>query len=113
MSDDERDRRSLPKLVVLVLVPLLGATWYLRNQVLEDHRTFIAFCRANHPGMPWREVLSRAATHGWSFVPQSAPGRQPEEYLAAVDMWTYRVGCVVTVKDGRVVRTRDNELPKE
>ncbi len=112
MSDDEAPRRGGPWLAVLGLGFLLSAGWWLRGQVLGDAATFKAFCGASHPGEPWQHVQDRAAEHGWGFVRQSREGQQPEEWLAEVDFWSYRAGCVVVLAKGRVVSTRFAELPK-
>ncbi len=110
--DDEGHRRRGPWLVLVGLLPLLAFAWWLRGQVLGDATTFIAYCNATHPGEAWSHAQERAAAHEWTFVRQSPQGREPEEWLAQLDFWSYRAGCVVTVAKGRVVRTHFAELPK-
>lgn len=105
---DEYQRRRGPWLALVALLGLLGFGGWLRGQVVEDSRAFKGFCDATHPGETWEHVQERAAAKGWGFVRQ---GKQPEEWLCQVEMWSYRAGCVVTVAKGRVIATRFAELP--
>ena len=59
-----------------------------------------------------RWPCERADAHGWAFVRQSREGADPQEWLARVEQWSYRAGCVVEVSKGRVRRTRFAELPR-
>jgi hypothetical protein len=98
-------------LVVLGLVPLLAAAFWLRSSLVADRDAFHAFCNATRRAEPWAQVQARAQEKGWDFVPQSASNKEPKEYLAAVEVYGYRLGCTVVVEKGRVVDTRYGELP--
>ncbi|MDP1830210.1 MAG: hypothetical protein Q8L48_43500 [Archangium sp.] len=119
---DEYQRRRGPLLALVALLGLLGFGVWLRGRVIEDARTFKAFCDATHVGETWEHVQERAAAKGWGFVRQSktrtaaaSSGTLREtagdEWLCQVEMWSYRAGCVVTVAKGRVIATRFAELP--
>ncbi|MEW5739406.1 MAG: hypothetical protein AB1938_10795 [Myxococcota bacterium] len=95
------------------LVPLLAAAFWLRSSLIGDRDAFHAFCNATRRAEPWPQVQARAQAKGWTFVPQSPAGKQPQEYLAQVDVFGYRLGCTVVVNDGRVVETRYGELPAQ
>lgn len=99
------------KVAAIGLVPLLLAAFWLRDSLVDERDAFEAFCNATRRAEPWPQVQERARRKGWSFVPQSPQGKQPEEHLAQVDVFGYRLGCAVVVKDGRVVETRYGELP--
>lgn len=109
---DEVARRGSPGLAVLALVLLVAAGWWLYGRMKADFNAFEAFCGATHPGEPWEHVQARAAEHDWAFVRQSREGREPQEWLARAEQWSYHAGCVVEVSKGRVVRTRFAELPR-
>ena len=96
-------------LVAVVLV--LGGAFWLRDRVMSDYRVFQGFCSATHVGETWEHVQERATAKGWVFVRQSPQGKPSEEWLAQVDFWSYRAGCVVVVAKGRVIGTRFAELP--
>lgn len=106
-------RTSFFRLALLGLVPLaLGAVW-LRSAIVKERDDFLAFCRATRRAEPWEQVQARAAAKGFGFVQQSRTGAVPQEYLSSTAIFGYRLGCTVVVKDGRVVETRDGELPAE
>jgi hypothetical protein len=111
VSGDDRERLRLPALAVAALVALLAAGAWVRSSLIADRDAFHAFCNATRRAEPWSAVQARAAEHGWSFVPQSPSGQEPKEYLAQVELFGYRLGCTVVVKDGRVVDVRYGELP--
>ncbi|MFZ5443999.1 MAG: hypothetical protein ACOZQL_28605 [Myxococcota bacterium] len=109
---EEVARGRSPGLALLALVLLLGGGAWLYGRMQTDLAAFRAFCSATHAGETWEHVQARAAEHDWSFVRQSREGAQPEEWLARVEQWTYRAGCVVELSKGRVTRTRFAELPR-
>jgi hypothetical protein len=111
VSDDEALRRRGPFLVLIPLLVILALGLWLRSRVLEDYRAFQGFCNATHVGETWAHVQERASAKGWGFVRQSKQGLPSEEWLAQVDFWSYRAGCVVIVSKGRVIGTRFAELP--
>jgi hypothetical protein len=111
VSGENRERLRLPALAIAGLLALLAAGAWLRSSLVADRDAFHAFCNATRRAEPWPAVQARAAEHGWSFVPQSPSSQEPKEYLAAVEVFGYRLGCTVVVKDGRVVDTRYGELP--
>lgn len=113
MSDDNRQRLRVPAIAIAGLVALLVVGGWLRSRLVDDRDAFHAFCNATRRAEPWTAVQARAAQHGWSFGPQSPSNREPKEYLSAVDVFGYRLGCTVVVKDGRVVETRYGELPAD
>lgn len=111
MSDDEVLRRRAPFAALAAVLLVLGGAAWLRSRVMEDYRAFQGFCNATHVGETWDHVQERAAAKGWGFVRQSPQGKPVEEWLAQVDFWSYRAGCVVVVAKGRVTGTRFAELP--
>ncbi|MFO0594682.1 MAG: hypothetical protein U0228_05245 [Myxococcaceae bacterium] len=112
-TSDEVARRRAPWLGVVPLVVLLAVAWFIRSQALEEYGRFKAFCSATHGGETFEHVKERASEHGWAFVRQSREGAEPQEWLAELNTWTYRAGCVVVLKQNRVVTTRLGELPKK
>jgi hypothetical protein len=110
---EDRARSRAPWLVVAGLLLLGGAAFWLRGAFISGRDEFHAFCNATRRAEPWAQVQARAQAKGWDFVPQSASGREPKEYLAAVDVYGYRLGCTVVVEQGRVVDTRYGELPAQ
>lgn len=104
-------RASFFRFALFGLVPLALAAVWLRGSIVQERDDFIAFCRATRRAEPWPQVQARAAAKGWDFVAQSPAGKVPAEYLTSTEIFGYRLGCTVVVKDGRVVDTRDGELP--
>ena len=111
MSDDDPWRRRAPGLAALGLIALVGGAFVMRQRVLDEYKTFAAFCGATHAGEEWGHVQERAASHGWSFEKRSREGVQPEEWVTELESFSYRSACVVTLAKGRVVRTRVAGLP--
>jgi hypothetical protein len=89
------------------LVPMVAVAFWLRSHVIAERDALKAFCQATPRGAPVAEVQARAAAHGWALTPAGG-----DEQLVEVDLYSYRMGCVLTVKQGRVVRTREGELPQ-
>lgn len=89
------------------LVPLVAGAFWLRSEVIAERDALKAFCLATPPHAPLDEVRARAAAHGWALTPNG-----PGELLVEVDLYSYRMGCVLVVKNGRVERTREGELPR-
>lgn len=113
MSDDEVLRRRAPFMALVGIVGVVAIAAYLRHGFIEDYGAFEGFCGATHVGEPWEHVQERAAAKGWSFVRQSRAGAPKEEWLAQVELWGFRAGCVVELSRGRVVGRRFAELPAE
>jgi hypothetical protein len=109
--NEEVSRRRAPVVALAAMLGMLGLAAWLRGRVMDDYRSFQGFCNATHVGETWEHVQARAEAKGWGFVRQSPQGRPPEEWLAQVDFWSYRAGCVVVVAKGRVTGTRFAELP--
>lgn len=90
------------------LVPMVVGAFWLRSLIIAERDALKAFCSATPPHAPLDEVRARAAAHGWSLTPNG-----PGELLVEVDLYSYRMGCVLVVRNGRVERTREGELPQQ
>lgn len=99
------------RLFLLGVIPLVAVGLWVRSRLVDETEAVRHFCRATRAGEPWTQVRARAEPLGLEFVRANATAAKTEEYLAWVDSFGYRFGCTVVVVDGRVVTTRDGELP--
>ncbi len=113
MSDDEGGRRLLPLMGVAALSVVLGVGWYFHQRTQRSVQAMAAFCSATHGGEPWAHARARALERDYQLTLQSAAGVRPEQWLVWAEFMSRRVGCAVTVADGRVVKARSAELPRQ
>lgn len=95
----------------VALVVIAGL--YIQRKTTEAHDLVAGLCKTTRTGELWPQVQARGAQRDLHFEKVSRSAQTPEEFLTSHQAMGKRYGCVVRVKDGRVVDTRFNDLPPQ